>query len=58
MARVVALLSFAAVAVSADAETDDTLVYVPPATLEGAHFFEPFLSKYGAFEPSKEADFD
>ena len=53
------LICFAAVALCADdAETDDTPVYEPPKSLEGAFFFEPFLSKYGAFEPSKDAAFD
>jgi len=32
--------------------------YEPPRTLDGAHFFEPFISKYGAFEPSKDTDFN
>ena len=59
MARLLFALGFAAVALAADAtETDDTPVYEPPKTLEGAHFFEPFLSKYGAFMPSKDAAFD
>ena len=57
--RAFAALAFAAVALSADtAETDDTPAYEPPKTLEGAHFFEPFLSKYGAFEPSKDPAFE
>lgn len=59
MARLLLALGFAAVALAADAtETDDPPVYEPPKTLEGAHFFEPFLSKYGAFVPSKDAAFD
>jgi len=57
MARVFLVLGF--LALSADAtETDDTPAYEPPKTLEGAHFFEPFLSQYGAFEPSKDPAFE
>ena len=59
MARLLFALGFAAVALAADAtETDDTPVYEPPKTLEGAHFFEPFFSQYGAFMKSKDAAFD
>jgi calnexin len=58
MARLLALcVLFAAVALAADSDSDDAPVYEPPKSLDGSHFFEPFLSKYGAFEPSKDPDF-
>jgi len=46
-----------AIAVFGQAEPE-AAPYAPPATLEGAHFFEPFLSPFGSFEQSKDADFN
>ena len=44
------------VAAQADLAAEEA-PYAPPATLEGAHFFEPFLSHYGAFTASKDEVF-
>jgi calnexin len=59
MVRTGLLLTFA-LASSADGDeaADATAPYQPPPTLDGAFFFEPFISKYGAFEPSRDADFN
>ena len=52
----VGALTYLASAAQAE-EPAEEAPYAPPATLEGAHFFEPFISHYGAFTASKDEDF-